>query len=132
MLKKQLKKGLRLPECVSRCIDYTRAHPECRFDELVDELSLHDPLAMYRALGRRVNSNSTNFLLEPPQDDSSETSYSSQPTMSGQSLPYNKKKRGNRARHRRDQEEFQAQYLDDLESSSQNSFWDQSQEDESL
>ena len=78
-----------------------------------------------------VNSNPTNVLLALPEDETSEESDSSLTTMSGHGFQFNKKNRGNRARQRRVQEEYQAQYMGDTESS-QNSSWGQSQYDESL
>ena len=33
---------------ISRHIDYEKNNPECRFDQLVDELALHDPLYIAR------------------------------------------------------------------------------------
>ena len=59
MLKRQLKKGLTNLHFMSCLLDYELQHSDCRFDQLVEYLALHDPLYMNRVrnsgTGQTVN-----------------------------------------------------------------------------
>ena len=183
MLKRQLKKGLTDLQCVSRLLDYELQHPDCRFDQLVDYLALHDPLYMNRVrnagTGQTVNqihavniedgNNYQNAFRQKRSNDGAHTpeAWKGMQTRvhqlenqlkqvkancemlrqkAGGKGNGNSKKPWNRSdtkserskgkqnftlKNQRVQEEYQAQYLEDTESS-QNSSWGQAQYDESL